>query len=117
MFDFKEIKKLSQEFDDERQADPFRLLRTASREFDDERQAAKGFWAEYLRYVEEEVDNCRAADGGLTNAACDTLKMAAWYCRNKAAPKYEEYFDQDSGTQRAAELFDYFYEDYFAEEE
>lgn len=96
MFDFKEIVKLSREFNDE---------------------AQQGFWSEYFRYVEAEVDDWRAADGGLTNAACDTLKMAAWYCRNKEKPKYEEYFDKDFGTQKAAELFDYFCEDYKASRE
>ncbi len=91
MFDFEEIEKLSREFNEEEE----------------------GFWPKYLSYVKEAVDDWRAADGGLTNAACDTLKMAAWYCRNKEKPKYEEYFDEDFGTQKAAELFDYFCEDYY----
>ena len=95
MFNFEEIEKLSREFNEEEE----------------------GFWPKYLSYVKEAVDDWRAADGGLTNAACDTISAAAWYCRNKTEPKYEDYFDEDFGIQHAAEIYDYFYEYYFATEE
>lgn len=99
MFNFKQIEKLSREFND------------ARREFNDEDE--QGFWPKYLCYVKEAVDDWRAADGGLTHAACDTISAAAWYCRNKEKPTYEDYFDEDFGIQHAAELFDFFCEDYY----
>ena len=66
------------------------------------------FFEDYFRFVEAAVDDWRATDGGLTDAACSTIAAAAWYCRNKATPTFEDYFDEDFGTQMAAELFDEF---------
>jgi len=61
-----------------------------------------------MKYVESEVDGWRTGDGGLTNAACDTIAAAAWYCRNEQEPYHEDYFHMDFGTSTAARLYEEF---------
>ena len=57
----------------------------------------------YIKFVEEEINSWRCKDGGLTNAACDTLEMA--YHFQDGEPTSEEYFSSDFATNYAARLW------------
>ena len=60
---------------------------------------------DFIQFVNQEVDEWRCQDGGLTNAACDVIQ-AAFFLQKVGGPVYEDYFSQDYGTQEAAELWD-----------
>jgi hypothetical protein len=59
---------------------------------------------EYLQFVNQEVEEWRCQDGGLTHAACDVIQTAHWLVK-VGGPIEEDHFSEDFATQYAAHLW------------
>ena len=62
----------------------------------------------YINFVNQEVDEWRCQDGGLTHAACDVIQTAHWLVK-VGGPIEEDHFSEDFATQYASRLWEEHY--------
>ena len=60
---------------------------------------------DYIKFVNQEIDEWRCQDSGLTHAACDVIQIAHWLVK-VGGPMEEDHFSEDFATQYAARLWE-----------